>query len=273
MPTIATTRASGFPVVKRRDDGGLEIQDRVYSTEPATYSTFTAALPAIGAEMADTEEDAVLIAVERIEPKEYNSTWYADLLYATNGDVQWFFEQARSEQSIEYKKALHGGLAFLQKWKYDLAAQYDLIYPAPAALPSFYATATSAATVDDASKWKWVEVMAELGKDSAGKEWGIHTAKTKPGLSSFITGAVSVRNQFKVCTEAEASAYMSDFAGVVGKRNAPSKTYGYTSSADNWLVTDMTLTPSGYYFVITTRWQYAPEGWDKDVYIEFTASP
>jgi hypothetical protein len=259
-----------------RPDQGLEIEDRVYAVQ-ATYADFSSLLPLIGAAMTDyfppddsyskrIETTAKLIKYGKIERGDTDSHWYCDLTYATPSIAPVFsIEQSPVERAIECKKAVGGGSAFLMKWKYHLAGQDVTL-----ATPAWYSTATTPVIASPEEQlWRWVNDNAEVPTELDGSRWGIKASKTKPGQDTFIEGSVIIRSVSWYTTFEDAETPATLFAGIVGKRTAPTTTFGYTSSEDNWLCVGCEVQPDGYYWTLTMRWQYSAEGWDTDLYQVF----
>lgn len=264
MPTTLS-RAQGYPKVTMRPDQGLEIEDKVYAVA-ANYGAFIALLPDIGDMMDDIEPTAKLIKYGKIEPGQSNSHWYADLTYATPSTAYVFsIEQSPYEQAIEKKTAASGGTAFLTKWKYRLAG-VDVTASAPAWWTS--ATNTVIASPDEQS-WRWISDPAELPTEPDGTRWGVKTERTKPGIEAFIVGSVVIRSVAWYTTFEDAETAAEALAGIVGKRVAPSSTFGYPSTTANWLCVGLDVAPDGYYWTVVIRYQYSAEGWDSDIYANF----
>jgi len=272
---MALTRAQGFPKIESRPDGGLEIRDCKYDATGLDYNGFKSALTAdgieIGSPMADIETTALLMQRNIRAGDLVAAQWYADLVYGTVGSTQWILENSEFHRPIEQRTAVNGATAFLQKWRYALAA-----VDVSSSNPSWYAAATSDEITDqeDQDLWRWVR-----DGESTPVGWGIKNKAAKRGYETFIDGMMGLRGSTrypsfdKTAGWTQPNVISEDW--VVGTRVDLTDIKPYLGSsvftmanwgAAYWLVTENSFQPDGLYWLWTVRLRYSPEGWDTEVY-------
>jgi len=259
-------RAQGFPQIERRQDGGLEIKDRVYDANNTSYEAFAASLPAIGSPMLEFVPEAVLMNYT-IKPGDQTSGhWYADLLYGTWGNPIWTLENTETSKPIE----LH--VDYFTNWKKALAGT-----DTTASTPAFWSTRdTEALSTTEKDSWRWVSSDAECPSDMSIKE-----ARTKPWIDNFVSGIIGARMSLRApsLTDTSKGLSLAQMATqyVVGYRYSlegvlPYQGANLPAEAAYWLMTDVSCVPDGYYWLFSLRLRYEPYEWDSDVYEEKTFS-
>lgn len=83
----------------------------------------------------------------------------------------------------------------------------------------------------------------------------------KPGVQSYLVPGIAYTR-----TEVKSAFTFSqaNLTASVGKRNAPAGLSGPT--AGRWLKTAIRVDQAGGVVNVSETWQYAPQGWDEDIY-------
>lgn len=183
----------------------------------------------------------------------YGSPGSSGLPNATDGQTEWTLDDSGMEVPIDKRKA-NGSLLFPNyrtKHNYKFAAA-TVEASGSAEVDEIWNDATT--TTLDNPLYRWVKE-----DDSLPEGWIVCRDKTKNIEAAMQPSAVVVGT-------VKYTSYNSAVANrkPIGKKVTPTKTFGITGE---WLIVSSSISKDGRRWVVTTRYQNAPE-WDSDYYSE-----
>jgi len=184
----------------------------------------------------------------------YGSPGSSGLPNATDGQTEWTLDDSGMEVPIDKKKK--DGTPYFENYyvrhNYSLAAASAEAAGSSEVDTLWNNKKTIDLSYENSLKYKWLK-----DADSLPEGWTIVKEKTK-GIESVLQPSAVVVGTAKY------TGYNSAVANrkPIGKKVTPAKTFGITGE---WLVVSSSISKDGRRWVVTTRYQNAPE-WDSDYY-------
>lgn len=183
----------------------------------------------------------------------YDSLGLAVNFAPGDGDEEFFARTQNAETPIE----LNDG--YRTKWNYGVYYKnLGVARTIAADFPGGQAAYDAATDLSDLNGTTLV-----WAKSHPGPQWVKITDPTKPGLDSFLRANTVVTRKTWHATQVAAEADLA----AINTRVAPAETFSASpATANYWLVVNIDTEHDGEYWVATSEYLHAKQGWDTEVY-------